>query len=219
MLMRSSKILTLAVAFAILASVVMPIFGVGPVANAAASTEVKIGLLNPSTGPIAVYSDAFTDAAQIAIDDLNTENTDYTFSLVEADSGCDGTKAATAAQTLVDAGVVGIAGAACSGATLGAMAVASGAATPMVSYASTSPAVSAASDDGYLFRVVPSDAQQGMAMATMAAAHGWQNPGIMYMTNDYGAGLAAVVKGAYSAGGVEMCVDIAYADTTTDFST
>ena len=74
MLMKSSKILTLAVAFAILASVVMPIFGVGPVANAAASTEVKIGLLNPSTGPIAVYAEAFTDAAQLAVDDLNAAN-------------------------------------------------------------------------------------------------------------------------------------------------
>jgi len=36
MLMKSSKILTLAVAFAILASVMTPLLGVGPVANAAA---------------------------------------------------------------------------------------------------------------------------------------------------------------------------------------
>lgn len=220
MLMKSSKILTLAVAFAILASVMTPLFGMGPVANAAADdpVEVKIGFLNPITGPIAVYAEAFTDAAQLAVDDLNAGSTDYTFTLVEADSGCDGTTAASGAQSLLDAGVVGIAGAACSGATLGAMAVASAGGTPMVSYASTSPALSVADDDGYLFRVVPSDAQQGMAMASMAAVHGWQNPGIMYMTNDYGAGLADVVKGAYALGGVDMCVDIAYDDDTTDFS-
>ena len=71
--MKSSKILTLAVAFAILASVMTPLLGVGPVANAAADdpVEVKIGLLNPITGPIAVYAEAFTDAAGMAIDDLN----------------------------------------------------------------------------------------------------------------------------------------------------
>ena len=89
----------------------------------------------------------------------------------------------------------------------------------MVSYASTSRALTFVDDNGYFFRVVPSDAQQGMAMASMAAAHGWQNPGIIYMTNDYGAGLADVVKGAYAAAGVDaMCVDIGYDQDNTDFS-
>jgi len=219
--MKSSKILTLAVTFALLASVMAPILGNGPVANAAADNhiEVKIGLLNPLTGPIDVYAPAFTDAGDLAIADLNDGQTDYHFSIVEADSGCDGTSAATGAQTLIDAGVVGIAGAACSGATLGAMVVARDASIPMLSYASTSPALTTADDGGFLFRVVPSDAQQGMAMASMAAQHAWTNPGLIYMTNDYGAGLAAVVEGAYAMAGQEMCVSIAYADGTTDFST
>jgi branched-chain amino acid transport system substrate-binding protein len=220
MLMNASKILTIAVTFALLVSTMMPILGVGPAGNAAAEGEtVKIGFLNPSTGPIAVYSEAFTDAAQIAIDHLNEGQDTHDFELVEADSGCDGTKASTSAQTLVDAGVVGIAGAACSGATLGAMEVAKTAGIPLVSYASTSPALTTADDGGYMFRVVPSDAQQGIAMATMAASHGWKNPGLIYMSNDYGAGLAGVVRAAYGAGGVDMCVDISYADDTTDFST
>ncbi len=139
MLMKSSKILTLAVTFALLASVMVPILGNGPVANAAADNhiEVKIGLLNPLTGPIDVYAPAFTDAGDLAISDLNAGQTDYHFSLVEEDSGCDGTTAASAAQAAVDAGVIGIAGAACSGATLGAMTVARDASIPMLSYAST----------------------------------------------------------------------------------
>ena len=220
--MRTSKIVTIAVTFALLASALMPIFGIGPVADAAADDpiEVKIGMLNPISGPIAVYAPAFTDAADLAISHLNDGQTDYHFSLVEGDSGCDGTTAASAAQTLVDSDVVGIAGAACSGATLGAQPVATEAGVPMLSYASTSPAVTMADDGDFLFRVVPSDAQQGVAMATMAGAHGWQNPGLIYMSNDYGAGLAGVVKMAYAAAGVtEMCVDIAYDDDTTDFST
>ena len=220
MLMRTSKIITLAVAFALLASFMAPILGNGPVANAAADDpiEVKIGLLNPLTGPIDVYAPAFTDAGNLAIAHLNDGQDDYQFSLVEADSGCDGTTAASAAQSAVDAGVVGIAGAACSGATLGAMPVARDAGVPMVSYASTSPALTTADDNGFLFRVVPSDAQQGMAMAMMAAQHGWVNPGLIYMTNDYGAGLAAVVSGAYAMAGQSMCVEIGYDDDTTDFS-
>ena len=221
MLMKSSKILTLAVTFALLASVMVPILGNGPVANAAAGNhiEVKIGLLNPLTGPIDVYAPAFTDAADLAITNLNDGQADYHFSIVEQDSGCDGTTAGTAAQALVDAGVVGIAGAACSGATLGAMVVARDASIPMLSYASTSPALTTADDGGFLFRVVPSDAQQGIAMASMAAQHAWTNPGLIYMTNDYGAGLAAVVEGAYAMAGQEMCVSIGYDDDTTDFAT
>ncbi len=94
MLMKSSKILTLAVAFTVLASVGMPIFSLGPVANAAADdpvVHVNIGLLNDATGPIAVYSEGFTLAAEMAIDHLNAGQTGFNFSLVEADSACGGT--------------------------------------------------------------------------------------------------------------------------------
>ncbi|HJM23991.1 MAG TPA: ABC transporter substrate-binding protein, partial [Candidatus Thalassarchaeum sp.] len=83
--------------------------------------------------------------------------------LVEADSGCDGTVAATAAQTLVDAGVVGVAGAACSGASMAANAVLSAAGVVQVSYASTNPGLSDAAAYPHFYRVVPSDAIQGPA--------------------------------------------------------
>ncbi len=219
MLMKSSKILTLAVTFALLASVMVPILGNGPVANAAADNhniEVKIGLLNPLTGPIDVYAPAFTDAGDLAIAHLNDGQSDYHFSLVEADSGCDGTTAATGAQTLVDAGVVGIAGAACSGATMGAIDVAAAAGVPMVSYASTSPAITSYDDDGYLFRVVPSDAQQGQALADVFAASGYENPGVIAMTNDYGAGFHAAFLDNWDG---TPCAEATYADGTTDFAT
>jgi branched-chain amino acid transport system substrate-binding protein len=139
----------------------------------------------------------------------------FQFSLIEADSGCDGTKAATAAQTLIDAGVVGIAGAACSGATLGAMPVAKAAGVPMVSYASTSPALTTADDGGYLFRVVPSDAQQGAALADAYTASGNEDPALLFMTNDYGAGFAAAFKENYQG---ELCAESSYSDDATDFT-
>lgn len=150
----------------------------------------KIGLLSPQTGPLGVYAPGFEDAANVAIAELNDNEDGNVFELVVADSGCDGTQAATGAQTLVDSGVVGIVGAACSGATLGAIAVASEAGIPMVSYASTSPAVTTADDNGYLFRVVPSDAQQAVALTAVVADGGDSNPAVLYMTNDYGSGLA-----------------------------
>ena len=102
---------------------------------------VKIGFLNPITGGISQFAPAFTYAAAAAASDLNTNNDGYTFEIVTADSGCDGTVAAAAAQTLIDAGVVAVAGAACSGASMAANAVLSAAGVPMISYASTSPSL------------------------------------------------------------------------------
>jgi branched-chain amino acid transport system substrate-binding protein len=170
----------------------------------------KIGLLSPQTGPIAVYAPGFQDAANVAIAELNDNEDGNVFELVIQDSGCDGTQAATATQTLVDSGVVGIVGAACSGATLGAIAVASEAGIPMVSYASTSPAVTTASDNGYLFRVVPSDAQQAIALTAVVSDAGDSNPAILYMTNDYGSGLADNFQANWSG---SACTTNAYDPT------
>jgi len=175
------------------------------------STSLKIGLLNPETGPIAQYAPGFYDAATVAIAELNeTHDGDYEFELIVANSGCDGTQAATGAQTLIDSGVSVIVGAACSGATLGAIAVASAAGVPMVSYASTSPAITTADDKGLLFRVVPSDAQQAVALAAVAAAAGASNPAVLYMTNDYGAGLGDNFASNWSG---TVCTQVGYDPT------
>jgi branched-chain amino acid transport system substrate-binding protein len=165
-------------------------------------------LLSPQTGPIAVYAPGFEDAANLAVKHLNESQKYYTFELIVADSGCDGTQAATSAQSLVDSGVVGIAGAACSGATLGAIAVAAPAQVLMISYASTSPAITTAKDDNYLYRVVPSDAQQAIALAKIVSIKS-SNPAIIYMTNDYGAGLGENFKAAWGG----LCAEVGYDPT------
>jgi len=184
------------------------------------ATTTKIGLLNPLTGPIAVYAPPFSVAAQMAIDDLNAAaasvGVDMTFELVEADSGCSGDVASGAAQSLVDAGVVGVAGAACSGASMAANAILSAAGVVQVSYASTNPGLSDADAYPGFWRVVPSDAIQGPAMADMVNAAGASNPALIHMTNDYGSGLADAFEGAW--GTDNLCTKIGYEDTQTDFA-
>ena len=178
------------------------------VACSSESETVQIGMLSPQTGPIAQFAPGFEDAADIAISELNeTHDGDFTFELIVLDSGCDGTQAATAAQTLVDSGVSVIVGAACSGATLGAIAVAAPAGVPMVSYASTAPGVTTADDNGHLFRVVPSDAQQAVALVAVAAAAGAKKPAVLYMTNDYGSGLGDNFASNWSG---DVCTQVAY---------
>jgi len=116
-----------------------------PVADDSPVTK-KIGMLSPRTGPISVFSDQYEAAANLAVGILNRSQEDYNFELVVGDSGCDGAKAAISATELIDEGVVGIVGAACSGATMGAIQVAAPAGIPMVSYASTSSTITYAED-------------------------------------------------------------------------
>ena len=182
-----------------------------------ADVNIKIGFLNDATGPISVYAEAFTYAANAAGEMLSMTD-GYTFEIVEADSACDGTAAGTAAQTLVDSGVVAVAGAACSGASIGANAVLSAAGIPMVSYASTSPALSDATAHPHFYRVVPSDAIQGDAMADMVAASGVTNPALIHMTNAYGAGLADSFESFWTGMNNSLCTKLGYEDTATDFS-
>jgi len=183
----------------------------GMMACGGESETVKIGLLSPQTGPIAQYAPGFEDAGKVAIAELNaTHEGEFVFELIVGDSGCDGTQAATAAQTLVDSGVSVIVGAACSGATLGAIAVAAPAGVPMVSYASTSPAITTADDNGHLFRVVPSDAQQAVALVAVASTAGASKPAVLYMTNDYGAGLGDNFASNWSG---SVCTQIGYDPT------
>ena len=201
--MRFTKTLVLGIFAILFSSLVIGCTG--------GSEAVKIGLLSPQTGPIAQYAPGFEDAAEIAISELNeTHKGDFEFELLVLDSGGDGTQAATSAQTLIDSGVSVIVGAACSGASTGAIAVAAPAGVPMVSYASTSPALTTVDDNGHFFRVVPSDAQQAVALTMVAAAAQVSNPAVLYMTNDYGAGLGDNFSSNWSG---SVCTEIGYDPT------
>jgi hypothetical protein len=156
---------------------------------------MKIGLLNPITGPIAEFAPGFTVAAGMAIEDLNALGGN--FELVEEDSGCDGTTAADSAEDLVNAAAVGVAGAACSGASIAANGVLSAANIVQVSYSSTVAELSDASTYPGFWRVVPSDAQQAVALADVLNADDAGNVALMHLTNTYGADLADAFAAAW----------------------
>ena len=116
---------------------------------------IKIGFLNPITGPLEPDAPGFKWGADQAISDLAKMYPDETFELVELDSGCSGDVAGPAAQTLVDSGVVAVVGAACSGASMSANAILAAAGIPMISYASTNPGLSDEAQYPHFYRNVP----------------------------------------------------------------
>ncbi len=189
---------------------------------------IKIGFLYPETGPLpSDLPPGLKAAAEIALAQANVNYLDQSieFEMVYADTGCSGgTMAATAAQTLKDAGVVGVVGGACSGASLEANKVLSAAEIPipMISYGGTSPLLS---DQANIFRVLPSDALSGEALADVMTADGMSKIAVFFHPE------LNVTKEAFEnvIGEDSICtlqhhtqddeqLIIGYDDSTTDFS-
>ncbi|KKN38504.1 hypothetical protein LCGC14_0753080, partial [marine sediment metagenome] len=80
----------------------------------------------PLSGTLGALGVTFIPAANLAIDDLNTKYTNQNFSLVVQDTQSSDVATALAATALVNAGVLGVAGAARSAGTIAAEAVTDG---------------------------------------------------------------------------------------------
>ncbi|MEC8447158.1 MAG: clostripain-related cysteine peptidase [Candidatus Thermoplasmatota archaeon] len=182
---------------------------------------IKIGFMNPITGPVEDLAYGIWWGADQAIGDLNDMYPDFDFELIEVNSGCDGDMAQSAALDLIDEGVVAVIGAACSGASMAANNILSEYGIPMISYASSNPGLSDEAEYPLFYRVVPSDAIQGPAGVAMMVDAGVTNESlaILHMTNDYGFGLADSIKSAWEVNG-ELCSAgmQGYDETASEFS-
>jgi branched-chain amino acid transport system substrate-binding protein len=176
-------------------------------------TVIKLGVLYDNEAGLANFAPAFNFARDQAFSDLNANSPGYDFQMVYASTACSEAGGALAAETVRDAGVVAVAGAACSGASMGANGILKEAGIPMISFASTSPALSDAAAYAHFYRVVPSDAYQGDALADVVSAAGYTNTAILSMTNAYGAGVGDAFATAFNAkAGHQVCTRVAYDD-------
>ncbi len=184
-------------------------------------STVKIGLLTPLTGGLQSLGPTFKDAAELAIKDMNAAQSDVTFELVVQDTKTTQSGAQDAMTALATAGVAGVIGAAASSSTLAALSIAKSNNIPMISYASTSPALTTADDNGLLFRVVPSDSFQGKAGADLADELGLKRVAIIGISDAYGQGLTGAFADAFTAKGSDYKIvkNLAYdQETQTEFS-
>jgi branched-chain amino acid transport system substrate-binding protein len=112
----------------------------------------------------------------------------------------DASAASNGADRLINSdGVIGIVGALCSGSTIAAANnVAVPAGVPMVSPASTSPALTGLDDNDLVFRTAPSDAYQGEMLAKLLESKGIDEIAITYVNNDYGKGFADALEANFS---------------------
>jgi ABC-type branched-subunit amino acid transport system substrate-binding protein len=183
-------------------------------AGAAQADGLKLGALMPMTGGLGAYGESSLNGVKLAIDEINRAG------------GVNGAKVTlsvgdtqTAPQAGVDAAkklveiekVSGLIGALSSGVTIPVAAtVSSTAGVPQISSASTSPEITGLKDRDFLFRTVPTDAIQGVALAQLVKSKKLTSVAIVYVNNDYGKGLAESFSKSFEVGGGKVVSSVAF---------
>ena len=162
---------------------------------------LKIGFLADFSGPLAEFGPAIQTGVELAIKHVNDAGGIHGLpvELVVGDDKTDQTAAVEEARRLIEVeGVSAIVGPLASGVTVAvAESVAAAAEVVVISPSATSPSVTAANDDGFLFRSTTSDAAQGVILADLATQEGIDNIGIVYLNDAYGQGLADAFEGSF----------------------
>lgn len=179
---------------------------------------LKIGLLVDFTGALASFGPEHQNAAELAIKHINEGGgvLGQDVQLEVGDSATAPDPAQAEARRLIDVeGVHAIVGSLGSSVTLAvAESVTAPAQIPQISPASTSPALSTADDDDFLFRTPISDAAQGLVLAQLVEDLGFSSVCAMYVNNAYGQGLSENFAAAFEEAGGTVTAQVSHPDQT-----
>ncbi len=166
---------------------------------------LKIGHANSFTGDLSDFGDAHNNSAMLAIEEINAAGGvgGQPIELVSGDTATDPSQGATEATRLIEVeGVDFLVGALSSGVTLQiAESVTGPSGVLQISGASTSPGLTEANDNDFLFRTTISDAAQGVILAQLAGDLGLTSVCNMFINNAYGEGLSDSFKDNFAAAG------------------
>ncbi len=171
---------------------------------------LKIGLLIDLTGGGSEHGIPMRRGFEMAIKHINEEGVlgKPVMSLV-ADTGLDAEKAVSKARGLVETDSVhAIVGAWASSSTLAIVEnVTAEAGIPTISPASSSPMLTDAMDNDFLFRTTLSDHDQGPVLAKITLEQGFGNVGLIYRDDVWGRGLADAFENEWEGKLVRVAVD------------
>lgn len=161
------------------------------------STEpLKMGTILPLTGSLAFLGPPEVAGVDLAVKEINEAGGvlghDVTVTHLDAADTQQANIAPSNASQLISDGVTAIVGSASSAVTLNIIDDVVAAEVVLVSPASTATALSGYSD--FFFRTAPPDSVQGNALGNLILEDGHTNVGILVFNDDYGTGLASVIK-------------------------
>lgn len=174
------------------------------------SEALKLGLMLDFTGGLAEYGNEMRKGFDLAIKHINAAGGIWGQPVEPyvTDSTLDPTVAVEEARRLVE--VEGIHAFVCctaSSITLAVTDITSAAQVPTVSPSATSPQLTLAEDDDFLFRSTLSDAAQGPILADIAADRGFDNVGLIYRNDAWGQGYATAFENAWDGEIVSIAID------------
>lgn len=179
-----------------------------------AQESVKLGALLPMTGDLQAFGETTLNGINLAVDQINAAGgvMDSPIDVVIGDTQTAPQPSIESANKLVSVdNVAAIMGALSSGNTIPVSeSVTSTNSIPQISNASTSPAITTLEDNDFLFRSVPSDAFQGIALAEVVQEKGLTQLAIMYVNNDYGKGLDESFTAAFGEKGGSITGSVPY---------
>ncbi|MBW3631401.1 MAG: ABC transporter substrate-binding protein [Chloroflexi bacterium] len=166
---------------------------------------LRIAVLFPFTGDLSDFGQPFLQAAELAVNQINEAGgvNGQPIELVQGDSATSPQQAVEEARRLIELeGVSAIVGPAGSGETLPVAESVTGPAGVLeITMSATSPALTIANDNDFLFRTVISDAAQGVVMADVAREQGFESACVLYVNNAYGQGLNEAFADRFTAEG------------------
>lgn len=151
--------------------------------------EIKIGAILPLTGSAAQWGIPPRDAAQMAVDEINSKGgiTGRKIKLEIEDDQCEPAKGVSGLQKILATGKpIAILGAVCSSVSLAIAPIVEQNKVLMISPASTSPLLTNAGD--YVFRVIPTDALRGKVFADYVFSLRHKKISMLYINNEGGSG-------------------------------
>lgn len=193
---------------------VVSALALGFAVSTASAEEVKIGALMSMTGDLQAYGETSLNGIKLAIKQVNEAGgaAGNTLAVAVGDDQTNPQVGVDAAKKLVEIEkVAAMVGGLASGVTIPvAKSVSAPAGVVQISGASTSPALSGLDEGDVLFRTIPSDAFQGVALASVVSEKGVKNVSVLYINNDYGEGLAKAFASAYEAKGGKVTANLAF---------
>jgi branched-chain amino acid transport system substrate-binding protein len=184
---------------------------------------VRIGLLAPKTGALMQVGESFDRVAQVAVDSINSKGgvDGRPLELIVEDTETTADTAGAKLKGLIDMGVVAVVGPATSGEVTNAYPVARDNQVPIISPSSTAPSLSRTSvdDQGFMFRNVPDDEIQGLAMAyyiKQKREPTVTNVAVVFENSPYGSGLKNAFKTSFEDLGGTVALEVSFEQNLAD---
>jgi len=214
--MRTFKVVALLIAMSLILSA----------CGGAAGGTIKVAILAPLSGSVAIFGQSTKEGAQMAIDEWNAKGgvLGKKITTVVEDSQCKPDPAVNAANKVIDQDKVKfIIGEVCSSASIPVSKIATAKKVLQISPTSTNDALTVGSDGKaipYIFRACYNDSFQGQVVANFAFKNLNLKSAFVLsdQTNPYTVGLANSFEKQFTANGGKVVGKENYTGTDTDFS-